>query len=234
MTSVTLYHGSTQVVARPSLAQGRPRNDFGRGFYTTRTYDLACEWACQRGADGFVNTYTVWLDNLTVLDLLDGSHNTLEWIALLLKHRRFDLRLPTAALARTALVERFCPDLSSVDVVVGYRADDSYFSFARAFVENALPLTALEEALMLGSLGEQTVLVSGKAFSQLSFEGYQLVNAEQHYPRFVARDNKAREDYLSLVGRQKPQLDDLFILDILREGMTPDDPRLQSHVSCRR
>lgn len=87
---------------------------------------------------------------------------------------------------------------------------------------------------MLGSLGEQTVLVSGKAFSQLSFEGYQLVNVEQHYPRFVARDNKAREDYLSLVERQKPQLDDLFILDILREGMTPDDPRLQSHVSCRR
>ena len=117
---------------------------------------------------------------------------------------------------------------------MGYRADDSYFSFARAFVENALPLTALEEALMLGSLGEQTVLVSGKAFSQLSFEGYQLVNVEQHYPRFVARDNKAREDYLSLVERQKPQLDDLFILDILREGMTPDDPRLQSHVSCRR
>ena len=70
--------------------------------------------------------------------------------------------------------------------------------------------------------------------SRNDVEGYQLVNVEQHYPRFVARDNKAREDYLSLVERQKPQLDDLFILDILREGMTPDDPRLQSHVSCRR
>ena len=234
MSSITLYHGSTRVVAHPSLAQGRPRNDFGRGFYTTCTYSLACEWACQRGSDGFVNTYSAWLDGLNVLDLLDGSHTSLEWIALLLKYRRFDLRLPTAALARATLVERFCPNLANVDVVVGYRADDSYFSFARAFVENALPLTALEEALALGELGEQTVLVSGKAFSQLTFEGYEPVYAEQHYPSFVARDNKARADYLSLAKQQKPRLDNLFILDILREEMAADDPRLQSHLPRRR
>lgn len=234
MTSLTLFHGSSRVVAHPSLAQGRLRNDFGRGFYTTRNQELACEWACQRALDGFVNSYTLWPDGLNVLDLLDGTHGTLEWVALLLKHRQFDLRLPTAALARSVLVERFCPDLSSVDVVVGYRADDSYFSFARAFVENALPLTALEEALVLGELGEQTVLVSGKAFANLTFDGYEMVSAKQYYPSFLNRDNKARADYLALVERQKPQLNDLFMLDILREEMTLDDPRLQSHVPRRR
>lgn len=234
MTPLALFHGSSRVVSHPSLAQGRPRNDFGRGFYTTSSRALACEWACQRGFDGFVNSYTLWPDGLNVLDLLDGTHNTLEWVALLLKYRQFDLRLPTAALARSVLVERFCPDLSSVDVVVGYRADDSYFSFARAFVENALPLAALEEALVLGELGEQTVLVSGKAFGNLTFDGYETVSAKQHYPSFLNRDNKARADYLSLTERQRPHLGDLFLIDLLREEMTPDDPRLQSHVPRRR
>lgn len=231
MQRVELFHGSPRVVSHPSLAQARPHNDYGRGFYTTRQHDLASEWACQRGNDGFVNTYSLWMDGLAVLDLLDGTHSTLEWVALLLKHRHFDLRLPTAKLAREALTERFCPDLSGVDVVVGYRADDSYFSYVRSFVENALPLSALEEALVLGELGEQTVLVSGKAFAQLIFEGYEAVSAERYYPQFLQHDEKARTDYLQLLDRQRPSLSDLFILDILREEMGPDDPRLSSRVS---
>lgn len=228
---IELFHGSPRVVSHPSLAQARPHNDYGRGFYTTRQHDLASEWACQRGNDGFVNTYSLWMDGLAVLDLLDGTHSTLEWVALLLKHRHFDLRLPTAELGREALTERFCPDLSGVDVVVGYRADDSYFSYVRSFVENALPLSALEEALVLGELGEQTVLVSGKAFAQLIFEGYEAVSAERYYPQFLQHDEKARTDYLQLLDRQRPSLSDLFILDILREEMGPDDPRLSSRVS---
>lgn len=234
MSTIALYHGSSHVVMRPSLAAGRPRNDYGRGFYTTRERDMAGEWACRRGRDGFVNAYTLWADGLAVLDLLDGTHSILAWVALLLEHRSFDLRLPTAALARERLVQRFCPDLSGVDVVVGYRADDSYFSYVRSFVENALPLSALEEALYLGDLGEQTVLVSGKAFSQLAFEGYEIASAERFYPRQLDRDERARLGYLDLLERQKPSLDDLFVLDILREEMTPDDARLSSRVSRRR
>ena len=232
--TIDLFHGSSRVVRRPSLAQARPHNDYGRGFYTTRQHNLAGEWACQRGNDGFVNSYSFWLDDLVVLDLLDGTHSTLEWVALLLKHRHFDLRLPTASLAREALIGRFCPDLSAVDVVVGYRADDSYFGYVRSFIENALPLSALEEALTLGELGEQTVLISGKAFAQLTFEGYESVQAERYYPRFLERDEKARTGYHELLESQRPSLSDLYILDILREEMGPDDPRLSSRISRRR
>lgn len=231
MEPIILYHGSSRVISHPSLLQARPHNDYGRGFYTTRKHDLACEWACQRGHDGFVNEYALWTDGLAVLDLLDGTHGTLEWVALLLKYRHFDLRLPTATLARKELVERFCPDLSGIDVVVGYRADDSYFSYVRSFVENALPLSSLEEALVLGDLGEQTVLVSGKAFGQLAFGGYETVLAECYYPRFIDRDEKARVGFADLLKGQRPSLSDLFIFDILREEMTSDDPRLQGHIS---
>ena len=114
---------------------------------------------------------------------------------------------------------------------MGYRADDSYFSYVRSFVENALPLTALEEALTLGDLGQQTVLVSGKAFAQLTFIGYEPVSAEHYYPQFLDRDERARVGYHQLLERQRPSLGDVFVLDILREEMTPDDPRLQQRVS---
>lgn len=229
-----LYHGSQVVVTKPSLDKARLHNDYGKGFYTTPNWDLACEWACQKGRDGFVNRYNLDVQGLCVLDLLDGTHTVLEWIALLLENRRFDLRLPTAVAAREQLVSRFLPNLDGVDVIIGYRADDSYFSFARAFVENALPLGALNEAMRLGNLGEQVVLVSSNAFLNLSFIDYASVSSEQYYPRFAARDAKARLDYQHLASRRTRDLYDFYIIDILRKEMTPDDSRIQSRISCRR
>lgn len=40
-----LYHGSTVVVRKPSLRPGRPNADFGKGFYTTSSYEQAVRWA---------------------------------------------------------------------------------------------------------------------------------------------------------------------------------------------
>ena len=62
------------------------------------------------------------------------------------------------------LKEHFSVDLTGYDLVRGYRADDSYFSFARAFLSNTIPLSTLSEAMRLGNLGEQVVAqVLGKA-----------------------------------------------------------------------
>ena len=36
---IELYHGSTVSVRKPSLRQGRPNADFGKGFYTTTNYE---------------------------------------------------------------------------------------------------------------------------------------------------------------------------------------------------
>ena len=40
-----LYHGSTVAVRKPSLRPGRPNADFGKGFYTTSSYEQAVRWA---------------------------------------------------------------------------------------------------------------------------------------------------------------------------------------------
>lgn len=40
-----LYHGSISAVKKPGLSRGRKNTDFGKGFYTTTSYEQAKKWA---------------------------------------------------------------------------------------------------------------------------------------------------------------------------------------------
>lgn len=40
-----LYHGSTMAVRKPIISRGRPKTDFGKGFYTTTSREQAEKWA---------------------------------------------------------------------------------------------------------------------------------------------------------------------------------------------
>ena len=67
------------------------------------------------------------------------------------------------------LKEHFLLDISEYDVIIGYRADDSYFSFAQDFVAGVISLQKLSEAMQLGELGEQIVLKSPQAFEKIKY-----------------------------------------------------------------
>ena len=227
MDSLTLLHGSEQIVEVPDIAFGNDRNDYGRGFYCTREEEMAKEWACKNGSDGFVNRYILDVDGLKTLDLCDGRHTVLNWIAILLKNRTFSLNYPIAVNAREYIIEHYAVDTSDFDLITGYRADDSYFRYAESFVENTLPLRSLNRALQLGKLGLQTVLVSPKAFGQIRFVDATPVDKNIYYPKFVARDTSARLTYREKIAKSRSYVDDIFVLDILREEMKNDDPRIQ-------
>ena len=231
MSKIELLHGSDHVIEKPTFHLGKANNDYGRGFYCTRELPMAMEWACKQNTDGFVNKYSLEADSLKVLNLLDGNHNILHWMALLLKNRTFRLSNEIAVDARDYIIENFLIDLSNYDVVVGYRADDSYFSFAESFVQNGLPLRTLNLALRLGKLGEQTVLISEKAFESLKFEDVELADKTIYYPKFISRDSGARETYRNEIRKSHSYKDDIFVLDILREEMKNDDPRIQRILS---
>ncbi len=231
MSTITLFHGSDHVIAQPQLALGKTNNDYGQGFYCTQELPMAMEWACKQNTDGFVNRYAFDQDGLRVLNLLDGDYNILHWMALLLKHRTFRLSNEIAIDARAYIIDHFLMDLNQYDVVIGYRADDSYFSFAESFVQNGLPLRSLNRALRLGKLGEQTVLISQKAFGQLTFQGTELADKTIYYPKFITRDSSARTTYKTEIRRSSSYKDDIFVLDILREEMKPDDARIQRILS---
>lgn len=227
MEKIILLHGSNQVVEVPELSQGNVHNDYGRGFYCTRLEEMAKEWACKNQKDGFVNRYELDTEGLHILNLSDGKHTVLNWIAMLLKNRTFRLRSPIAIDAREYLIQHFAIDTAAYDLIVGYRADDSYFQYAESFVENTLPLRSLNKALMLGKLGLQTVLVSETAFQRLQFLDAEPVDRTLYYPKFVERDTKARQTYSAEIARSRSYRDDIFVLDILREEMRDDDPRIQ-------
>ena len=111
-------------------------------------------------------------------------------------------------------------------ILRGYRADDSYFSFARDFLNNSLSLEELAEAMKLGELGEQVVLKSEKAFDMLTFEDATPVDSSIYHPKWVSRDQKAREDYRKMKERSNP-LEGTFIIDIIRQQWRNDDERLR-------
>ena len=228
--SLILYHGSEQIVEVPQYGVGKKYNDYGQGFYCTESLELAKEWACPVKKDGYANRYVLSLEELKVMYLTRGEFHILNWMALLLQNRRFDINNSVGSNAREYLLAHFLPDISDVDVIVGYRADDSYFSFAQDFVNNTISVRDLNRAMHLGTLGEQVVLVSEKAFRQIVFEGYETADYREYYYKRMERDTKAREIY----RRQRKDLsvlkDDLFVLDILREEMKTDDERLQCHL----
>ena len=224
---ITLYHGSDKVVQKPQHRLGKKNNDYGQGLYCTEHYDLACEWASKiKGKDGFVNTYELDLNGLRILDLADSAYNILNWITILLKNRTFDLSSPISVSAKEYLVNNFDIDISEYDIIKGYRADDSYFSFAEDFLNNTISVQHLSRAMKLGKLGIQYALISEKAFEQLIFISSEPIDNQKYYPLYAERDYKARQSYKNTKTDITVNSDDIFMLDIIRENIKNGDSRI--------
>lgn len=225
MAKLILYHGSSLVIERPLFGGGKKYNDYGQGFYCTEHLELAKEWACTEGADGYVNRYEIDTDGLRVLNLSSKEYSILNWLAILLENRIGRFSTPLSKRGRDYLIENFLPDYKEYDAIVGYRADDSYFSFARSFVSNEISLKQLGRAMKLGGLGEQFVLKSRKAFDAIRFIDFTPVENSVYFPRRKARDEQARNAYYK--EEENEDIEGIFMRDILRERMGNDDPRLR-------
>ena len=166
-----IYHGSTVIIKEPILKRGKVNNDYGQGFYCTQNIELAKEWACKDNDDGYVNIYDLDLSNLKVLDLTTDNHYVIEWISILIQHRAFETKGQIAQLAKEYILSHFYINTSDYDVIIGYRADDSYFTYAQAFLNNTLSLESLKNAMKLGDLGTQVAVLTDKAIKQLKYIG---------------------------------------------------------------
>lgn len=223
--SVRLYHGSEVIVERPEFGKGARHNDYGKGFYCTENPELAREWACAKQKNGYVNIYDVDMTGLSVLNLNDPQYNILNWLAILADNRTYWQNGSISEDAKDYIKTHFLLDISVYDVIIGYRADDSYFSFAQDFVAGVISLEKLSEAMRLGKLGEQIVLKSPKAFNQIEFVGCENVDSDIYYTRKMERERDARREYRKR-KREKTDIHELYIIDIMREEMTNGDARL--------
>ena len=226
---LTIYHGSSKIIERPDFGTGNPHNVYGLGFYCTESMELAKEWASSTETDGFANQYQLNLTGLSTLSLTSGDYHILNWLSVLLENRRFRIDGAIAQQAKAYISENFSVDYKQYDIIRGYRADDSYFSFANAFLNNTISVTQLEKAMVLGKLGEQIVLISQKAFASIEFVNAIPAPNEIYLPKKLARDTAARKDFQQEKARGSI-LTEKYILDIMREGWKNDDERLQRIV----
>ena len=212
-----LYHGSENVISNPECPKGNPHNDYGLAFYTTPSYHLAAEWAVDRKLNGYVNQYGLEMDKVKVLDLTSEKYDILHWIAILLKNRVFDTSSEIMKHGKEYLEQHYSVPYPDYDVICGWRADDSYFSFARAFLNNSLSVERLSEAIRFGNLGIQYALMSETAFANLKYMESHLVQSAIYYPLKTGRDEAARTDYMRL-QKADNTLNETYLIDLIRKG----------------
>ena len=221
-----LYHGSSNIIEKPLFGYGKPYNDYGLGFYCTDSLEMAKEWGVGKNQDGYANCYEIECDGLRILDLNSTEFGNLHWLAVLLQNREFDVPSGLALEAKEYLLANFAVDYESYDAIIGYRADDSYFSFAQDFINGTISYRQLNNAMHLGKLGLQFVLKSKTAFERIKFVGSEIAESSEWYAKKMLRDKTARREYFS-VERNRRQRGDLYITQIIDEEMMPYDPRLR-------
>lgn len=223
---ISIFHGSEQIVEKPTFGLGKANNDFGLGFYCTESEDLAKEWAVSSLRSGFVNCYTLDTEFLNLLSLNSPDYTILNWIAVLVEHRLFSIKTPVAHRAKRYLIDNFGINVNAYDLITGYRADDSYFDYAESFLNNGISVEQLARAMHLGKLGEQIVIKSQFAFSRLKYQGFDVADKEKYYVLRKARGDEANQLYLEMLEEES---DGLYIQDIMR-GDRNDDPRIPRNL----
>ena len=221
-----IYHGSNKIIEKPIFGFGKAINDYGLGFYCTEELDMAKEWGVSKNLNGYANIYELETGGLTVLDLNSEKYTILHWLAILLENRIFDIGSALAEEAKNYLLKNFSVPYKDYDIVTGYRADDSYFSFAQDFINGTISVRQLGNAMKLGKLGIQVVLKSKKSFDAIKFIGAETADCSEWFSKEELRDTSARREYFD-VERNKRQRGDLYIVQILDEEIKADDSRLR-------
>lgn len=221
-----IYHGSKDIIKRPVYGKGKTYNDYGLGFYCTENLELAKEWGVDIDRNGYANIYQIDDSKLTVLNLNSYNYCILHWLAILLENREFDIPSPLASEAKEYILNNFSVDYKKYDVIIGYRADDSYFSFAQDFLNGTISYRQLNNAMHLGNLGQQFVLKSKKAFDEIKYIGNEIALCNEWYSKKENRDKSARRDYFD-TEKNKRQHGDIYITQIIDEEMKSDDLRLR-------
>ena len=221
--AITLYHGTIEPDLVPVYGKGLARNDYGQGFYTTDDLELAKEWACGRRSKtqtAFVYMYTCNMNELSVFDFRELKRNTaLYWITELLSNRTIDSAEDYYG-AVEFLLKHFHTDAEQHDVIIGARADDSYFKFAEAFIASMLGLEVLSFCLEAGNLGVQYCIKSERAFGALNLSDRIILTSEEYtkYNELYAKRDRGAREYVRQLMRDNRQniRSAIYLIDIMR------------------
>lgn len=198
--SIVLYHGSKCIIKEPLYNYGSEDNDYGSGFYTTEFRDKAEDWALLNGDKnkvGIVNKYSVDISNLNIINLDD--YGVFAWVAEIISHR-FINNIAISEF-RDEFIQKYKIDTSDADIIVGYRADDSYSTILDYFMSNKITEEEVRKLFYKGSLGVQYFIKSRKAFGNIKFIDSYEVNE-----KLLRDDIVARREVLEFLSKRDSEI----------------------------
>jgi hypothetical protein len=150
-----LYHGSLEVVSEPRIITPNRTLDYGRGFYTTTSYEQAEQWVRRRRGTqhsvGYVNVYE--LADILPDDIKQLSFETPteEWVDFVMRNR----------------TERGFEH--SFDIVYGPVANDRVYAAFALYESNLLDKEGLIRELRTYELVDQFLFHTEQSLQHLTF-----------------------------------------------------------------
>ncbi|MFG6344645.1 MAG: DUF3990 domain-containing protein [Lachnospiraceae bacterium] len=213
---ITIYHGNKVEYIVPTYGLGSMNNDYGRGFYTTPSIELAKEWAWgiyAAGNKSYVHTFELNIKGLNILNLTELD--SIYWIAELLYNRKFNIQNKEVVLDNIKiLIDKYKLDTSKYDIIIGYRADNNYFTYAESFISGTIYKNTLDRVLGTEELELQVFIKSERAFNSLKKTATEEVS-EKFSTYFIKRDKNTRNNYKLLSSDQENRVEKQTIYDFI-------------------
>ena len=214
-----IYHGSKVLIERPIFKGSDDKNDYGPAFYLTKDLEAAKSWACKNNSVGIVNEYEIRnpsFDGLKILDLTNkDKYSVLNWMAILMHFRELDSSFKRRNELTLKWLEKYYINVDDYDVIIGFRADDSYFRFPLRFVSNDLSFDDLEDVFLSGHLGIQYAFISERAVKLLTFKKA-IECGEEYLGHYYSIVTKASKQFDELLDKPRDP-NKKYILDLIRE-----------------
>jgi len=213
VTEMKIYHGSPDPKLMPVYGGGKEYHDYGQGFYCVENIEMAKEWACQRNDIDISYVYSYKLDMSQLTPLTDLSvQEPTYWLSALATHRYVSKEGALLRQRREKFIKTFPVSFNNVDVIKGWRANDQYFAYLRDFLRMDISYEAVIEAMKLGDLGEQIVLISEKAYTnchlteRITIEKDEYVKYHKQYNKRDSIARSAMDRARDITGRSIEEL----------------------------
>ena len=156
---MSIYHGSDREIKEPDFKYANPNTDFGIGFYLTKSYEMASEWASHKNP-AIVNEYELNLSGLKVCHLkLDET-----WLNYVAKNRGY---------LKTSFND------NDYDVIIGPTADNKLKFALSKYVRGECSSEEALKQINGRNLHEQIVIKTDKAKKQLTHTGFSILTEQE-------------------------------------------------------
>jgi hypothetical protein len=151
-----LYHGSLVAVKNPNVFKGRTTVDFGKGFYTTTSFEQAQKWADLKRKRSGVSRAVV-SEYEAPDDLLNGRYATLNFSR------------PTKDCLDFVVRNRKGLGDGEYDLTMGPVANDQLYATIRLYEQGVVTADAAIEMLKTHVLFDQLAFHNQDAANELTF-----------------------------------------------------------------